>query len=1460
MFLRCYTWLTIIMGAVSSSLAATCTTATVGSPFSTCFDIYTAAKLTAAQFAADNPGLDCSLLQIGQKVCISSGTLPSNAPGPSPNGTCAEYFVVSGDSCSAIATKFSITVALIEQWNVNTFKWSGCAGLQIGFTMCISSGTPPPIPVNPLLQCGPESPGNATCPLRACCSAFGFCGLTDDFCHTSSPNPCISNCITPTLPSCSTTRTLRNIGYYAGWADRRPCGVAGPEQTDWSTYTHAHFAFAVVSQSSEIQLASADDPLLRALVSQKTAHPGLKVLIGVGGWAFSEDIPTRDVFSVMISTAATRAKFIASARSFLAQYNLDGIDIDFEYPGAIERDAPATDTPNLTTFFKELRAGLPSAIIVCTAPAGYWFLKGFEIDKIVTSVDYINMMSYDYHGQWDVAVTGQAPVSNPHTSLLDIRDSALLYIRAGIDLSKVNLGLAFYGRTYHLANPACKGYNCTMVAGGAAAPCTGTSGYIAQFEITNLLSAGIKPTLDISSETYWFDNGGDLVSFDQSDTWAVKQKFAGSTCFGGTFVWSVDQVLSGSDSGSGSGSGSGGLPGFDVVDWNPNPHPSPGALSETFVGAGSTVIVPIPTQTTFITVGGAIIEVNSGGTPVNAMPLTVSLVNAVTPTWSFNIVPPASPSITFTAPISGIPTFTTVVASPTSGAVAKVTGPGGVVWTLTAGPAIIGSFPSTIGIFDGATPSAIPPVGWLGPWTDPVPPHTVTTGQPAQVNSQVPWNPNPHPSPGAASETFVCSGTTTSLAIPQATTTISVGAATIVLNSGGTPVNGPLASQCTEVGGIIPLWSQDIIPPPGAATITFTGPLTSTPTWVTIVPVPSKEAPAVTVTGPPGDRNRCNSFNFWTLLFGGAIFDCLPLDIGIIGGITPVPIPPSQWKGPWTNPIPRPTPPPDGDGSTKTTTSASSRSTSSSETACQPKPTVYDWPDDPENVDFEGDGTDPDRRRRQVEVAHGMDITTSNQPRGGLDVLLRATVENSDVTLNAKLAGRNVTDHSLLRRANRHIQIKRCPSVEVESPRPVNLQQGRYYRLDPSLPWISTALIWQNVVGRPTPAIVPWETNQEHVFELGYISQFVGSAPMTNGDCTWVNNNLFNYVRTNGGTMGDALIAVIDNVNNMVWVDKQLNQAKSNVVNDNCDAADHPPYYSLFDYLFENGEFIADSNHIYTAEFFLRNLAALGQYFSGTAGVFRATALDVQNLLSEITPSTPLVDDASLPLLFNSWLRNTLSQYSNGCIDRGNNALAYYRVAMEEIVLREGPVLPCYQIYYTNTYNPSGFNYQALMPAAPQSPQCNVPGTVGKLQWVSTSAVGILDYAGNGGVMRMMGSGNTDFYALGSGPSLSGSHLYGTQTSCPGLYGFNEFVTPIGLGSSVNVEFSCNGLGTQTVDIQMRVDGQTLSNCFIAQIAAPHTTTWTSFCGASASVVTNCANTVFAQFPKMAITTHRFVV
>ncbi|KDQ22077.1 glycoside hydrolase family 18 protein [Pleurotus ostreatus PC15] len=227
------------------------------------------------------------------------------------------------------------------------------------------------------------------------------------------------------------------------------------------------------------------------------------ILIPVSA-SHSESQPTRDLFSLVISSAPNRNTFITSVASFLSEFGVDGIDIDFEYPGAIERNAPATDTPNLTAFFKDLRTVLPTQIISCAAPAGYWFLQGFEINKITSSVSYINMMSYDYHGQWDTNVAGQDPVTNPHTSILDMRDSALLYVRAGIDLSMGDCSLSIFAGL---------------------------------FEVDALVKTGITPTLDTASETYWFDNQGSLVTFDQSDTWAAKSQFAATTCFGGTFIW-----------------------------------------------------------------------------------------------------------------------------------------------------------------------------------------------------------------------------------------------------------------------------------------------------------------------------------------------------------------------------------------------------------------------------------------------------------------------------------------------------------------------------------------------------------------------------------------------------------------------------------------------------------------------------------------------------------------------------------------------------------------------------------------------------------------------------------------------------------------------------------------------------------------------------------------------------------
>jgi chitinase len=72
---------------------------------------------------------------------------------------------------------------------------------------------------------------------------------------------------------------------------------------------------------------------------------------------------------------------------------------------------------------------------------------------------------------------------------------------------------------------------------------------------------------------------------------------------------------------------------------DPNPYPASTAKSETFIGFGSTVVIPVPTATTSITIGSVVVTLASGGTPVHSIvPTEITQPNAVTPSWSKSLL------------------------------------------------------------------------------------------------------------------------------------------------------------------------------------------------------------------------------------------------------------------------------------------------------------------------------------------------------------------------------------------------------------------------------------------------------------------------------------------------------------------------------------------------------------------------------------------------------------------------------------------------------------------------------------------------------------------------------------------------------------------------------------------------------------------------------------------------------
>ncbi|KAJ7921864.1 hypothetical protein B0H13DRAFT_1707980 [Mycena leptocephala] len=446
------------------------------------------------------------------------------------------------------------------------------------------------------------------------------------------------------------------------------------------------------------------------------------------------------------------------------------------------------------------------------------------------------------------------------------------------------------------------------------------------------------------------------------------------------------------------------------------------------------------------------------------------------------------------------------------------------------------------------------------------------------------------------------------------------------------------------------------------------------------------------------------------------------------------------------------------------------------------------------------------------------------------------------------------------RAGGRSAKIPPC-SITITSPSAVNLGGGAYFLVPLSDgDYTSTVLRQLQVGGKPNNPDQTPSTNQEHVFEIGYINQFFSALANAGGSgqvgthCAWIAGDVINYVRRDGSTLGAALLAAIDNVQNMVWVDKPMNQAKSNVVNNNKPFPGDPPQSASIVSIIN---FKDSDEKVYDIETFLRNFAALGSYFGQTSGIFANTAAAFQQLLSEVTPRTIPDNTRSLPVLFRDWLTGILSQYPAGCTSRANNAWNFYRAKMQSVAAAttNGVVPDCFSLYTANTvrrqnpfFNPSSFNFQNLLPPAPATASCNVPGTEGSVGYVGGGQT-VRSIPFDITPQRIMGAGNLNFYAVGSGTSLTGAHYQAIDASiigsqCTNVFAMlNDLPNTQGSLGDANLALQCGGAtGKQEVDFNWVFNGQMLGCAALTTGHAGGTTT-TILCAASQGAALACAGT-----------------
>ncbi len=266
------------------------------------------------------------------------------------------------------------------------------------------------------------------------------------------------------------------IGYYPSWAAERNVFV---KDIPAHKLTHINYAFSNVSEGGECILGDAAADTNRVysaaesingrkdsassayhgnfnqLLELKQHYPELKILISIGGWTWSGN------FSAAARDESSRQRFASSCIDlYLKQYRgvFDGLDIDWEYPvsGGLVTGKTG-DKANFSQLLKETRRQLDELgkadgqqyLLTIAAPIGPGNIRNLELSAIASTVDWINLMGYDFHGAWDTTTNFNAPLyrtpDDPADASLNIDAAVQTYLDGGVPAEKLVLGVPFYG-------------------------------------------------------------------------------------------------------------------------------------------------------------------------------------------------------------------------------------------------------------------------------------------------------------------------------------------------------------------------------------------------------------------------------------------------------------------------------------------------------------------------------------------------------------------------------------------------------------------------------------------------------------------------------------------------------------------------------------------------------------------------------------------------------------------------------------------------------------------------------------------------------------------------------------------------------------------------------------------------------------------------------------------------------
>ena len=316
------------------------------------------------------------------------------------------------------------------------------------------------------------------------------------------------------------------IAYYSG-------NAAEIDRYRVQSLTHIIYSFTLL-KNNQLHVSAAAGNILKKLVSLKKKNPQLKVALAFGGWGGCKTC------SQVFAVPANREVFAQSVLSVLQQYQLDGIDLDWEFPTIESLPGHAygpADKQNFTELIKAVRNVLGNRYELSFAAGVFpeYLYNAVEWKKVIPLVNRVHLMSYDMVNRKS-AFTGYHAALYSTTFQKTSIDNTIRFLDSmNIDRNKIVIGAAFYARMYKVADTSNQGLYRPAVFDGF----TIYKSYQRQFASNNGFTRYWDDTAKVP---YCFNATQKLfVTFDDEHSIALKTSYALDKKLNGLLIWELRQ-------------------------------------------------------------------------------------------------------------------------------------------------------------------------------------------------------------------------------------------------------------------------------------------------------------------------------------------------------------------------------------------------------------------------------------------------------------------------------------------------------------------------------------------------------------------------------------------------------------------------------------------------------------------------------------------------------------------------------------------------------------------------------------------------------------------------------------------------------------------------------------------------------------------------------------------------------